>query len=355
MEAWTAAAISADLPAEHGDQEGHAEGQAEEGVVEQHLVPAVLGQVLGVADDLLAVLGDPAVEHGVAELDQGVAEDDGRVRVALLVGVGVVLAVHRHPLPGSGARRHPDDEAAGEGDRRPHGDGLVGQRPVQVHRRDDEGDLGGHQPDQDGLEDRGHVVTTLAQPKRATAAAPPGISRRRRTGRLRRAAPIRAKMCGFRRRSALRGALHELHPLRPAGPGRLHRPRSHLRPQHAGLRRQPRRRGRGPGRPERGAPGRARRGLARRADLRLRRRAGGQRPGGGRGGGAAPHPAARRGRHRAPRLRLARQPAEADGQRPCCRPADGGCRRRQRPAAAGHGELHLLRAPGEAEGARHVG
>jgi len=33
-----------------------------------------------VADHLLAILGDPPVEHGVAELDQRVAEDHGRMR-----------------------------------------------------------------------------------------------------------------------------------------------------------------------------------------------------------------------------------------------------------------------------------
>ena len=54
--------------------------------------------------------------------------------------------------------------AAGEGNGRPHGDRLVRQSPVQVHGRDDEGDLRGEQPDQDGLQDRDRWHTaTLAQ------------------------------------------------------------------------------------------------------------------------------------------------------------------------------------------------
>ncbi len=228
MEAWTAAAITADLPSEHGDQQRHAEGQAQQRMVEEHLVPAVLGQVLGVAVHLLGILGNPAVQHGVAELDQRVAEDHRRVRVALLVGVGVVLAVHRHPLSRSSARRHPDDEAAGEGDGWPQGDRLVGHGPVQVHRRDDEGDLGGDQSDQDGLEDRDHwhIGDTSAGDdprdftrRRDPAAMPPATLR---------ATPIRATMCRFWRPFETRCPFHELHALRPAGPCRLHRPRAHL-------------------------------------------------------------------------------------------------------------------------------
>ena len=151
-----------DLPSEHGDQEPDAEPEAEQGVIEQHRVPAVAGEITGIAADGHRVPGDSPVEQGVAELDPGVAEDDGRVRIALLVGMGMVLPVHRDPLPGSGPGRHPDDEPAGERHRRLHGDGPVGQSPVQVHRRDDEGDLGDQQPDEDGLEDRGHA-DNLAQ------------------------------------------------------------------------------------------------------------------------------------------------------------------------------------------------
>ena len=57
--------------------------------------------------------------------------------------------------------------------------------------------------------------------------------------------------------------------------------------------------------------------------VRVRGRARGERPRGRRGRGAAADPAARRRRHRAARLRLARQPAEADVQRP--RRARSGC------------------------------
>jgi hypothetical protein len=65
--------------------------------------------------------------------------------------MGMVLSVHRHPLARSRARRDPDHESAGESHRGLQRDGPVGQRSMQVHRRDDEGNLGGEQPDQDGL------------------------------------------------------------------------------------------------------------------------------------------------------------------------------------------------------------
>ena len=291
----------------------------EEGVVEQHLVPTVLGEILGVADHLLAVLGDPAVEHGVAELDQGVAEDHRRMRVALLVGVGMVLAVHRHPLPGSGARRHPDDDAAHEGHRGPQRDRFVRQSPVQVHRRDDERDLRRDEPDEKGLEDRGHAAHSSSGDDPPRVRSPRARSPGGHCTRAQRRDPRQDGRVGD---DSMRGAFSMSftpydRPVRAAfiGLGRIYDlnvrayldnpdvevvalvdPSEERRAERAGR-------------------------LAGGADLRLRRRAGRQRPGGGRGGGAAPHPAARRGRRRAPRLRLARQPAEADV--PTTSPAPG--------------------------------
>ena len=92
----------------------------------------------------------------------------------------MVLAVHRHPLAGSGPGRHPDDEAADERHRRPQGDGLVRQSPVQVHRRDDEGDLGRQQPDQEGLEDRGHADNSSAGDDPPLGGSPRAVGTSRR-------------------------------------------------------------------------------------------------------------------------------------------------------------------------------
>ena len=66
-------------------------------------------------------------------------------------------------------------------------------------------------------------------------------------------------------------------------------------------------------------------------------------------------PAARRRGGRAPRVRMARQPAEADVQRPGCGATHDRRGHGQRPTAEGDGELHVLRATGEAEGGRGVG
>ena len=63
----------------------------------------------------------PAVEDDVAQLHREVPEQDGGVGVALLVGVGVVLAVHRHPLAGADAGGDPGSTrktAVTRGDRR---------------------------------------------------------------------------------------------------------------------------------------------------------------------------------------------------------------------------------------------
>ena len=86
----------------------------------------------------------------------------------------------------------------------------------------------------------------------------------------------------------------------------------------------------------------------------------GQRPRSRRGRVPAAGPAARRRGSRAARLRLAREPAEADVQRPARGPADAGRRPGERPGAAGDGELPVLlrrcassrRSPAPARSAR---
>jgi len=77
------------------------------------------------------------------------------MRILLLVGEGVVLAVDRCPLPGTDAGEQPDGGA--KADRQPggEGDGLVGQVPVQVDGRGDVCDLREDEPDEQSDENGG--------------------------------------------------------------------------------------------------------------------------------------------------------------------------------------------------------
>jgi len=83
--------------------------------------------------------------------------------ITLLVRVCVMLAVHRHPLAGPGARPDPEDDSEGEGDRRLDGQGAVSESTVQVDRRHDEAELSSDQPDEDGEQNLEHPCT-LTQP-----------------------------------------------------------------------------------------------------------------------------------------------------------------------------------------------
>ena len=141
--------------AEQHDQHADAEAEADEGVVEHVPVPPVGRHVLGVAANRLRVAGLAPVQGGVGELDPDPAEQLGRVRIALHVGVGVVLAVDRHPLPGLDADGDPHDEPEGEGQRRPEPDGPVGGGAVQVDRRGQVGELGDGETHEHGGEGLG--------------------------------------------------------------------------------------------------------------------------------------------------------------------------------------------------------
>ena len=68
------------------------------------------GQVLGVAGHRLGVVRLPPVHRHVLHLHLDPAVQDRGVRVALDVGEGVVLAVHRDPLARADPGRHPDHE-----------------------------------------------------------------------------------------------------------------------------------------------------------------------------------------------------------------------------------------------------
>ena len=119
-------------------------------------VPAVGRQVAGVAGHGGVVVGHLAVHPHVAELHRGPADEDRGVGVALDVGEGVVLAVHRHPLAGPDAGRQPGEDPADPGQPRRHAHGPVGEGPVQVDGGEQDGDLADRQADEDSEQDAGH-------------------------------------------------------------------------------------------------------------------------------------------------------------------------------------------------------
>jgi len=102
--------------AEHEAQQHDAEAEAEHGVVEQHAVPPVGRQVARVPGHHRLVGRRPPVEDHVAQLHVQETEQDGGMGVALLVGVGVVLAVHGHPLAGPDAGGDPCQDPEDDGD-----------------------------------------------------------------------------------------------------------------------------------------------------------------------------------------------------------------------------------------------
>jgi hypothetical protein len=133
-----------DFPAEHANQERDACGEAQKRVVEEQPVPTIAWQITGVAGHCVGVAGHPSVENGISELNRREPEDGRGVRVTILVGKGMMLAMHRHPLAGPGARCHPDHDSARKGDRGLELHSSMGERAVEVDRRDDKGHLGRH-------------------------------------------------------------------------------------------------------------------------------------------------------------------------------------------------------------------
>ncbi len=97
--------------------------------------------------------------YGIGQLDLRVAEQDRRVGVARHVGVGVVLAVHGHPLPGSDAGHRPDQKPGHNGQPRLHSQRSMGQGPVQIHGGQQVGQLTDGQPDEDSDENSRHPGT----------------------------------------------------------------------------------------------------------------------------------------------------------------------------------------------------
>ena len=146
-----------DLPSEHHDEHGDAEGETEQGVVVEQPVHAGRRKVLGVAGDRRGVPRLPPVHRDVEHLHLDPPVEHGGVRVALDVGERVVLAVHRHPLPGPDAGGHPRDDPKCLGGRPAQGERPVRERPVQVDRGRGVGDQAhGHADDEAEDEDSHH-------------------------------------------------------------------------------------------------------------------------------------------------------------------------------------------------------
>ena len=76
--------------------------------------------------------------------------------VAHRVGEGVVLAMHCDPLPRAHARADPNEHATGPSDTGGKLKGAVRKTPVEIHRRNEQGNLGDEKADCDGTKDSEH-------------------------------------------------------------------------------------------------------------------------------------------------------------------------------------------------------
>ena len=139
-----------------------------------HAHAAVLVEVLGVLARVRAALGgeEPAgvrVPEAAQHAGGAVAVADVRaVRVALLVGVGVVLAVVGHPAHHGALDRHRAEHGEAVLERLGHEEGAVGEQPVEadgdaeagehVHHGQDHEVGRGHRavPEQDDRREEGH-------------------------------------------------------------------------------------------------------------------------------------------------------------------------------------------------------
>ena len=131
-----------DQGSEDDDQDGDADREAEERVIVEPAVGAGRLQIPCVSAQRLAVASLAAVEGDIAALDLEPSEQHGRVRVALDVGEGVVLAVHGNPLTWANAGRDPHEQPKCLGHGTFEGHRLVGQATVQEHRGGHECDAG---------------------------------------------------------------------------------------------------------------------------------------------------------------------------------------------------------------------
>ena len=102
-------------------------------------VPPVVGDVLGVAGDASRGCAPRCGTARRCDLHVDPAEQLRRVRIALDVGEGVVLAVHRHPLAGPDAGGDPDQKRNTHGRPAAQRQGPVRQGAVQVDRGADVG------------------------------------------------------------------------------------------------------------------------------------------------------------------------------------------------------------------------
>ena len=104
--------------ADEGAQRRGADDESEEAVPEQHALRPVVGDVPRIPLEHVGVLRFPEVVEDVPELHGPEPHEIRTVRIAFLVGEGVVLAMHRHPLPRGQAGRQPEGKPEQPRDRR---------------------------------------------------------------------------------------------------------------------------------------------------------------------------------------------------------------------------------------------
>lgn len=137
-------------------EEQDAERGAQDAVAKDPPVQPVVSDVGRKAGERLRVAGFAQVIESVAEQDAAQAFQLGAMGVALLVGVAVVLAMHRHPLFGDESREQPHLQSHEKGGGGMQHQGPVGETTVQINRGAEGRDLHGEederqrvQPDHD--------------------------------------------------------------------------------------------------------------------------------------------------------------------------------------------------------------
>ncbi|MEY3093462.1 MAG: hypothetical protein RIU67_2245 [Actinomycetota bacterium] len=136
---------------EQEHENGDSDGQAQQRAVEEPPIPTIGREVACIAKRL-HVARRSSVQHDVRQLHPSPSEQHGRMRIALDIGVRVVLAVNGDPLAGLDAGADPHEDAESETGRTTQSESAVSQRSMEVHRGDHIGDRHcGERP-----EDRGH-------------------------------------------------------------------------------------------------------------------------------------------------------------------------------------------------------
>lgn len=158
---------------EHGVPDGHdgarertenhhedrdSDTEAEKGSIEEPTIPTIGRKIARVAQGV-GVSRGLSIQRHIGQLNSTPAEEHGGMRITLHIGVGVMLAMHGHPLAGLDPGADPDQKAEREAGRSAQRECAVGQRAMQIHRGDDVGDRHGGERADDRRHEQPHERT----------------------------------------------------------------------------------------------------------------------------------------------------------------------------------------------------